>query len=269
MPQVRRNELHEVGLATLLALVAGFVDAVGYLALGRLFVANMTGNTVVAAADLAQQEWGTAGHRAFPIPLFVVGAAAGAAAIEVAHRRRWRSAHAVAFGLEAGLLAAFAVAAQPLVEAGAVRTESAALFYALAALPTLAMGIQSASFRRVGSGSLRTTYVSGVLTALAEETVFSLFRRAGRAPETAAYDDRRASTSRVLLLAGAWTVYAVGAGLGAILQQRWALWSLALPIGVLILVAIWDLVQPDTPVRVGAPAPSRSSAEASSTGRAR
>jgi hypothetical protein len=40
----------------------------------------------------------------------------------------------------------------------------------------------------------------------------------------------------------------------------WALWSLALPIGVLILVAIWDLARPDTPVKANASAPPGSPA---------
>ena len=42
-------------------------------------------------------------------------------------------------------------------------TDSAPLFCALVALPTLAMGLQSASFRRVGSSRSRITCVSGIL----------------------------------------------------------------------------------------------------------
>lgn len=255
-PLSRRNEAHEAWLAALLAWTAGFIDAVGYLALGGVFVANMTGNTVVASVALAQQEWLSAWHRVFPVPLFVAGAAAGAVAIEIAHHRRWRSAHAVAFGLEAAALAAFVVAAQPYVRGGALRPAAGALFYALAALPTLAMGIQSASFRRVGSHSLRTTYVSGILTALAEEAVFAVWRRTGRIPETAASgggaaqgSQRRNAPNRVLLSAGVWIVYGVGALLGAFLERWWGMPALALPIAVLILVAAWDLIQPDTPVR--------------------
>lgn len=258
MPESYGNDVHEAWLATLLAWVAGFVDAVGYLALAHVFVANMTGNTVVGVADLAQRNWGSAWHRAFPIPVFVVGAAVGATAIEVAHRQRWRSAHAVAFGLEVVLLVAFALVAQPLLANGALPLESGWLFYALAALPTLAMGLQSASFRRVGSNSVRTTYVSGILTAMAEEAVFSLFRRAGRAPETDGRhtgSERRQSPNRVLLPAGIWISYAFGAILGAFLHEWWELGSLALPIGTLIFVAIWDLAQPDTPVRSHAFAP--------------
>jgi uncharacterized membrane protein YoaK (UPF0700 family) len=71
----------------------------------------------------------------------------------------------------------------------------------------------------------------------------------GRIPETAASDegtaqgvDRRRETNRVFLSAGVWIAYRFGAILGAFLQERWTLWSLVLPIGVLILVAIWDLI---------------------------
>jgi hypothetical protein len=48
------------------------------------------------------------------------------------------------------------------------------------------------------------------------------------------------------------TVYAVGALQGAFLQEWWAMWSLALPIGVLLFIGLWDLVQPDTPVATNA-----------------
>jgi hypothetical protein len=195
-----------------------------------------------------------------PISLFVVGAAAGTAAIEVTHRRRWRSAHAVAFGLEGSLLIAFGLAAQPwsLI---ALRTDSATLFYALVALPTFATGIPSASFRRVGSSRLRTTYLSGILTAPAEEAVFSVWREGRSHPQTAASDSAR------------------GRAPGPATQQigccSWPasghlrLWShrrclppgvvgdavAGLPVGALILIATWHPAQPDTPVAARASSP--------------
>jgi uncharacterized membrane protein YoaK (UPF0700 family) len=243
----RADETHEVRLAVLLAWAAGYVDAVGYLAFSGLFVANMTGNTVVAVTDLTRQDWEMAWHRAFPIPVFILGAAFGSLVIEATHRRRWRSAHAAAFGLESALLAVFAIAAHPLEADGAIRASNQ-VFYALVTLPTLAMGIQSAAFRRVGSRKVRTTYVSGVLTSLAEEAVAWCFRLTGREPETTPPADGPASSIRVRLLAGVWTAYAVGAVLGAFLQSWFALVSLVLPIGLLLLAAGWDLMSPNTPV---------------------
>ena len=38
-----------------------------------------------------------------------------------------------------------------------------------------------------------------------------------------------------------------GAMVGACLEEWWAMRSLALTVGILILVAKWDLAQPDTP----------------------
>jgi len=42
-----------IGLAVLLTAVAGWVDAVGYLELGRLFVSFMSGNSTLLAIGLA------------------------------------------------------------------------------------------------------------------------------------------------------------------------------------------------------------------------
>ncbi len=41
-PTLTRN-----ALVVLLAIVAGFSDALGYVGLGRVFTANMTGNTIL------------------------------------------------------------------------------------------------------------------------------------------------------------------------------------------------------------------------------
>lgn len=250
---LRRRHVHVAALAALLALVAGFVAAVGYLALNELFVANMTGNTVVASVNLAQQDWPGAVRRAFLILPFVLGAACGAAVIGFANRHRWRSAHAAAFAVEGSLLIAFVVLAQPAVRDGVVRSDPATL-YALAAVPTLAMGVQSTSFRRIGSGSLRTTFVTGILTSLAEGTVALVLGDARPRDATRRADPRAASrpvasaAGRVIVLAGVWTAYASGALFGALTHAPWGLAALAVPITILALVALWDLIQPDTPV---------------------
>jgi len=57
---VHHNQTGLTWIALSLAIIGGFVDAVGYLALFRLFTAHMRGNTVAGGADLAQQEWSEA-----------------------------------------------------------------------------------------------------------------------------------------------------------------------------------------------------------------
>src|SRR5690349_6360434 len=83
---VWREDQEKVWLAVSLAWVAGFVDAVGYVSLFRLFIAHMSGNSAAMGAHFGQGEWGEAFYRAFPIPVFVLGVIAGAALHEAASR---------------------------------------------------------------------------------------------------------------------------------------------------------------------------------------
>src|SRR5919205_1586345 len=70
-----------------LAMVAGFVDAIGYLGLFRLYAAHMTGNTASGGADLGRFEWGSALHSMFPIPIFLIGVCLGALMKQTGVRR--------------------------------------------------------------------------------------------------------------------------------------------------------------------------------------
>ena len=53
--------------AALLTLVAGMADAVGYISLGGIFAANMTGNTVLAGIALAEGQY-TLALKRFSLP---------------------------------------------------------------------------------------------------------------------------------------------------------------------------------------------------------
>src|SRR3712207_7363631 len=68
-------------MLVMLALAAGCVDAAGYSGLGQIFVANMTGNTVLLGLAIGQAEAQTALRAVVDLAGFVVGAAAGAAIV--------------------------------------------------------------------------------------------------------------------------------------------------------------------------------------------
>ena len=58
-----------------LTVVAGCTDAISYLGLGRVFTANMTGNTVLLGVAVAQHDAGAGtGRSAAALGGFVVGA---------------------------------------------------------------------------------------------------------------------------------------------------------------------------------------------------
>src|SRR5215208_4950985 len=63
----------------MLSLAAGCVDAVGYLGLGQIFVANMSGNTVLLGLALGQAEARAALRAVVALVGFIVGVAVGAA----------------------------------------------------------------------------------------------------------------------------------------------------------------------------------------------
>jgi uncharacterized membrane protein YoaK (UPF0700 family) len=73
------------------------------------------------------------------------------------------------------------------------------------------MGVQSAAVRRLGVGSVATTYVTGTLNSLTRQTVRRLRSR-----------DREAPSVRDLELpANVWLAYAIGAVVGGIAEPRW------------------------------------------------
>jgi uncharacterized membrane protein YoaK (UPF0700 family) len=106
-----------------------------------------------------------------------------------------------------------------LRDAGDLTVRSGA-YYALAVLAVAAMGLQTAALRHVAGVAVHTTFITGMVTSLAEEVV------------AAARHDPGAS-QRARVHGGLVGAYVVGAVGGSALESLWALWALAVPIGVL------------------------------------
>lgn len=148
MLDTRRN----IALACALAALAGYVDGIGYLYLGGLFVSFMSGNSTRMGVNLAQGQWMNAAEAFGVIVLFVIGAAGGSLMVlgKGVHRQPWVL-------LVEGLL---------LIAAGL-----ADLFgmpnAAIAAI-VLAMGLENAVFQIEGGGGLGVTYVTGALVKVGQ-----------------------------------------------------------------------------------------------------
>jgi uncharacterized membrane protein YoaK (UPF0700 family) len=230
--------------------------------LWKVFTAHMSGNSVSAAVHTGEGEAAEAFHRAFPIPLFVLGVALGAALSEALARSGFRRIFTVAVTLEAFLLLVFVLWGGALLHDGRIPKEPTWQFELLVALPTLAMGVQNATLRRVGSVTVRTTYISGILTNFAEQTVQYLFwlrdcwaDHRGH-PGVLLRLSRRQPSFRHLCLQGSiWVVFVTGAILGVWVTLHWGMVSLMLPIVCLGAIAFCDLVNPIYPPRAGADKP--------------
>jgi uncharacterized membrane protein YoaK (UPF0700 family) len=137
----------DIALACALSALAGYVDGIGFIHLGGLFVSFMSGNSTRMGVSLADGHWRDAAQALGLIALFVIGAALGSLIVlgRGAHRQPW------ILLVEALLLAAAAVCHALGVPQAAV------------AAIVLAMGLENAVFQIDGGAGLGLTYVTGAL----------------------------------------------------------------------------------------------------------
>jgi uncharacterized membrane protein YoaK (UPF0700 family) len=150
-------------LLMLLTIVTGLVDAVSYLQLGHVFVANMTGNVVFLGFAIADAEDFSVPASLAAIAAFLIGALAGGrlGGLLGQHRARLLVAAVLA---EAVLVAAALCVA--LLSNQAAMTGRYLLILALA----LAMGVQNAAARRLAVPDLTTTVLTLTLTGFAADS---------------------------------------------------------------------------------------------------
>jgi uncharacterized membrane protein YoaK (UPF0700 family) len=218
--------------ARVLPLVAGFLDAVGFLALLRVFVAHMTGTTVVLGIGLGRGQWSVLLSSGLAIPFFLLGVLAGLEIDRRCERRGIRRPLAIQLGVEAVLLAIFTVLGVTVFRDQA--PEAATFGYVvLLFLATSAMGIQTASLRKVGVLSVHTTFMTGMMTKAIEV-----------ADKFVTEPERRRERRRTLAFLGSvWVIYLAGAAAGAFTLDRIDLWCLALPVVVLAALIAWELTR--------------------------
>ena len=242
----------QAGLAILVTWVAGFVDAVGFLSLYRLYTANMSGNSVSVGIQIASGGWAQVFRNGWPVAVFTAGLFIGAMVLEWGDRTHVRRIVAVALALEAVLLVGFLAAGGSMLQHGEVHAPNFWTFYGTVALPALAMGIQDATITRIGGLSVRTTHVTGSIVHFAaagseylfwlhDRTAGRIRRRFGKALRVSA---RQACFREALMMSGLWISYVVGAACGAGLKTVWELNALAIPLAALALLLIVDLFRP-------------------------
>jgi uncharacterized membrane protein YoaK (UPF0700 family) len=150
-------------LMLVLTVLTGVVDAVSILSLGRVFVANMTGNVVFVGFALAGASGFSLSASLSALGGFLVGAAAGGVAVERQGRHRGRLV-VIVTGAELGL-----VLAALLTAAIAGPHLDTAARNGIAALLALAMGAQNAAVRQLKVFDLTTTVLTMTLTGIAAD----------------------------------------------------------------------------------------------------
>ncbi|RVT41092.1 YoaK family protein [Sphingobium algorifonticola] len=146
--------------AIALSALAGYVDAVGFMALGGFFVSFMSGNTTRMAVGLIDHT-DAALRAASLIVLFVGGVIMGSLVGRIARRRR-----ASVLLLVATLLATAALGGSlgwPLAAAAGM---------------ALAMGAENAVFARDGDVQIGLTYMTGTLVKMGQHMASAMMGEA-------------------------------------------------------------------------------------------
>ncbi|SDM74815.1 DUF1275 family protein [Actinacidiphila guanduensis] len=147
-----------------LTLVTGLVDAFSYLALGRVFVANMTGNVVFLAFSLAGASGFSVLASVLALLAFAAGAVLGGRLVVLVARHRARLLLAATVAQVVLMAAAIAVAETVALPAtGGARS-------ALIVLLGLAMGLQNAVVRVLAVPDLTTTVLTMTITGVAADS---------------------------------------------------------------------------------------------------
>jgi uncharacterized membrane protein YoaK (UPF0700 family) len=161
------------GLLLILTAVTGVVDSISILALGRVFVANMTGNVVFAGFAIVGAPGFSLSASLFALAGFLVGAAAGGAEITRVGSDRaalLRAGTAAEVALAAVALVLAALSGDPGVSHGTTHVIAGAfgpaITDALAAVLATAMGIQNAVARKLAVPDLTTTVLTMTLTGI-------------------------------------------------------------------------------------------------------
>jgi len=206
-------------LTFVLSVIAGSVDVIGFLGLGTLFIAHVTGNLVILAARAAAGEHAPAAHL-LSVPVFIIALVAArllAARLDRSGIATLRPLLLLQFLLLSGLLAI-------CIGVGSVADPNAAIMIFAAMLGVSAMAVQNAlvqiSLKDAPSTAVMTTNLTRFVLDLGEVWL-------GRDPGGRAKAVARARRTGVAI-AG----FIVGACLGAWCQARVGLWSLVMPTGL-------------------------------------
>ena len=210
--------------AVTLALVGGYVDAVGYVMLRGLFPNHVTGNLPIAAAH--------GGLQILPallmVPLWLAAVVSVAAVASNVRRLDPSRVLPTVLTLEAALLFLFLVVGVVLVpspDASTLLTQTI-----VTGAGVCAMAAQSVVSRLAGY-AYPTTMVTGTLTLLGMDGAQVLF---GQQSD----DERSRLWQQVAALGRAVLAFAAGAGLGGLAVHRLHFWAIAAPLLAVVVCAV-------------------------------
>lgn len=214
-------------LAVTLTFVAGFVDSVGFIHLGGVFLSFMSGNTTRSATSLVAGDTGLAVLAGSCILLFLIGVILGAIISRMAARRwdLYRAREAVLWSM-AMVLGVTSLCVLLDCEDIAMLSLS------------VAIGMMNSVFERGGEVHVPLTYMTGTLVKMGQRFADTFFG---------------GSHVRWLQHLMLWLSLSAGAVVGAMVYHAWqlsAVWAITV---IVFLCAVVNQIIRDRRRRLGLP----------------
>jgi uncharacterized membrane protein YoaK (UPF0700 family) len=211
----KRAILASIPQVAILCMVAGAIDVIAYILFGRIFIANMTGNTVLFAASVVLRDWHQAALRIGVVVAFLIGIFLADAVLRKVTAGRARRRQLITLAIEFAVLSWLAVTPHPDM-----------LRIVLLLVLAFAMGMQNNAFQRIGPIRLNTAFITGDLESLGEAIAESVL------PDT-----RGEGRARSAVFMTTWIAYGTGALLGAYGALQWKEKALWIPAALVVLAA--------------------------------
>lgn len=213
-----------ITVTALLSGIAGYADAAGFVRLNSLFIAHVTGNLVVAGAEIVGQEHGIVWIRLVLIPVFMVAVSGSTILFRTFPYRlaTFLKGEAFCFLLLTGL--GVTLLPNPQMVASPPK------MLLLGSLGALTMGIQNALVKEFLGALAQTTAMTGNLT----QFTMDLSQRYFLTPKSVLPPQEQ--TQRLYKFGSAILGFFIGAILGVTLMKGLGFWSMVLP-----AIALWGL----------------------------
>lgn len=221
----KRTPQHNLKLATLLGLTAGFVNAEGFLGFSIL-TTNVTGHAALFAERIAFQDWKTAAVIALWMFLFLAGAFFTSIILSFTGENQ-RFSYFIPVIIEILILLVSALYGHKYNG-----TLAAKEFFAGSLL--FAMGLQNALVSMVSGSVVRTTHLTGTFTDLGIDLAQILHGNKAERPNL---------KSKIKLRIYIIFFFMAGAVLGAYLFQGFGFPSFFAPITILLFALVYDLLR--------------------------
>lgn len=219
----KRTYKHNVRLASLLGLTAGFINAAGFLAFSVL-TTNVTGHAALFAEQLAAQNWKTARVVALWMFLFLAGAFISSLIVSWIGRNQ-RFSYVVPIIIEIVIFLVIAFYGSDYDHT----LISKELF---AGSLLFSMGLQNSLVSMVSGSVVRTTHLTGTFTDLGIELAQVIQKRG---------DDHPALKSRIKLRMAIIFFFLLGAVGGAYLFRPLKFHAFFIPAAILAFTLITDI----------------------------